>query len=161
MKLKTRNNIVKVYRNLVPGVLKSKVRELYFNSEWIYNKIKWLFLYGITDYFNGVAIEISSYCQLRCSICPNLTYDRGLKKNKVKMGLDVIEKILNDLKGFKGTIEYHRFNEPLTDERLDTIIRLTKKLLPKCRVFIASNGLLLTEKRYNNLIYKSTLNSGK
>ena len=152
MRLKTRRNIVKIYRFLTPDILKNKVKKFYFMLEGICIRIKWFFFYGTTDYFSNIAIEISTYCQLRCSICPNSIHSRGLKENKVEMHIDVISKILTDLKGFRGNISYARFNEPLTDNRLDTIIRLTKKLLPKSKVFINTNGLLLTEKRYDELV---------
>ena len=45
---------------------------------------------------------------------------------------------------FQGEICWHRYNEPLVDERLPILIRMARELFPNNKIRILTNGLLLT-----------------
>lgn len=128
---------------------------IYKRLEWFYYRVKWLSLYGTADFFESISIEINSYCQLRCSICPNSVSDRGLKKNEKFLATQDIISILEQLGEikYKGRITFHRFNEPLTDDRLISFIIEARRHCPKARINLASNGLSLTQEYYDKLKY--------
>ena len=126
---------------------------IYNKLEWVYYRLRWLYLYSTTDFFESIGIEINSYCQLRCSICPNSVSEKGMKKNEVLLDIDLVLKVLNDLRKIKyrGRIVFHRFNEPLTDKRLVSFVSIARTYMPKCKINIATNGLLLTNDKYLEL----------
>ena len=147
MIIKTRRFLYKIYKPFQNRFISYLFKEL----EWVYYRTKWLILYGTTDFFDGIAIETSSYCQLRCSICPNSVSERGLKKNEKLLPHPIVVSLLLQLRKikFRGGISFHRFNEPLTDKRLLTFIMIARQCCPKAKINIASNGLLLTQEYYN------------
>ncbi len=95
-----------------------------------------------------VAIETSTWCNRRCSYCPNSVYDRGLKQNERLLSSELHEKIIHDLKSmnFKGKLSYQFYGEPLLDKRLPDFIRTAKRILgPEAYVTFSTNGDLLTQ----------------
>ena len=38
--------------------------------------------YGTADMFDDIDIETTTFCNRRCSYCPNSLFDRGLKENE-------------------------------------------------------------------------------
>jgi radical SAM protein with 4Fe4S-binding SPASM domain len=70
------------------------------------------------------------------------------------MEMPVIRNILNELSciGFVGRISFHFYNEPLLDERIPSIIKLTRKLIPRSRIVLYTNGDLLTLDLFRELI---------
>ena len=64
-----------------------------------------------------------------------------------KLSLSAIKRLLVELSelNFQGRVGLHHYSEPLLDRRIVHIIQLTRKLLPKAKINIWSNGSLLTE----------------
>jgi len=116
--------------------------------------LKYRFYYGYWDFFDAIAIETTTYCNLRCEFCPNKKYERGLLKNKKLMDINLFKKIINELSeiNYHGQILLHFYGEPLTDERLPDLVKYTKEKLPNSIIQINTNGFLLTIPLYKELI---------
>lgn len=104
---------------------------------------------------NVINIEISTYCNRRCSYCPMSIYPREQKY----MSKDLFMKLINELKliDYCGLILLNFFNEPLFDEHLNEKIRYVKNILPNVRIAFNTNGDLLTKEKLNEL-WESGLN---
>ena len=140
---------------LLPRPLQKVVKSIYFDG-LIYPlyKIRYRFHYGAWDFFDSIAIETTTYCNLRCKNCPNSLYDRGTLKNRKLMNMDIFKKIVNELAEVKynGKILLHFYGEPLTDERLPSLVRYVREKLPESTIHLNTNGFLLTVDIYKKLI---------
>lgn len=98
-----------------------------------------------------VEIEVSTRCNLSCTYCPNFKFGG---REGADMERPLFEKIIQGLfcEGFKGSIAYHFYNEPLLKEDLDWFISYAKKTIPDVRNIIYTNGIFLTEDRYEQLV---------
>jgi MoaA/NifB/PqqE/SkfB family radical SAM enzyme len=87
-----------------------------------------------------VEMETHSYCNRRCSYCPNVVGDR-LGPNQL-----IPEDIWQTIIGGLEEIEYDEllvlnyYNEPLADRSILARIREARTRLPKARIMIYSNG---------------------
>ncbi len=101
--------------------------------------------------FSNIEIEINHSCNQSCTYCPNSQYERI---EKGEMSLDLFKKLLNQLQeiNYHNVVSFHFYNEPLLCSNLNTIISLTKNALPKCKIDLFSNGLILSKKLMNELI---------
>ncbi len=101
----------------------------------------------MNKYFLGIEIEINHHCNLSCTYCPNANTERI---SKGLMSLEQFTLIMNQLKdiGYEGRISYHFYNEPLLHPELETFVRTSKKILPKTRSEIFTNGMFLNEEKY-------------
>jgi len=132
-------------------VTKRKIRNVIADS---YYKTMTYLDHGTTDLFRSVEIETITWCNRTCSYCPNSKFDRGLIQNKKEMSIELFQKIIDDLKGidYRFNIKPHFYGEPLLDNRLEELMRYTKKQLPKCKITIVTNGDLLDIERFYTLI---------
>lgn len=141
--------------SFVPKSSQKKVKHSYYEYIIfpIYN-LKYRIFYRTLDFFDAIALETTTYCNLRCKFCPNSKYDRGLAKNKKLMNIDLFKKIINELSeiNYRGTINLHFYGEPLTDKRLPDLVKYIKEKLPKSKIEINTNGFLLTIPIYKKLI---------
>jgi MoaA/NifB/PqqE/SkfB family radical SAM enzyme len=96
-----------------------------------------------------MVIEVGSECNRRCPWCPQSTNPR----EKGRLSDELYDKIIVDLAaaGYEDRIALHFFNEPLLDERLEELVRRAKKVLPGNKVYIHTNGDLLTIERWRSL----------
>ncbi|MDB5495428.1 MAG: radical domain protein [Phenylobacterium sp.] len=85
-------------------------------------------------------METHSYCNRRCSYCPNVVGDR-LGANQF-MPPDIWEKIIGGLEeiGYKESLVLNYYNEPLADRSILDRIREARARLPGARIMIFSNG---------------------
>lgn len=129
-------------------------KKLALYLKWKRYFIKFYFRYGYGDFFSDLNIEINTYCNRRCSYCPNSIYDRGLKENEKFMDTNLYYKIVDELSeiNFKGRISPQCYGEPLMDERLPELMEYTRKKLPKVKLVVISNGDALTVDKFNQLI---------
>ena len=67
----------------------------------IFRNLYKLLSHGTVDMFDGISIETTTYCNRRCSYCPNSTFDRGEKKNEKLMEVWLFKKIIDELRDIK------------------------------------------------------------
>ena len=102
--------------------------------------------------FSVVEIEVNSLCNRKCSYCPVSILP--LPNTPQYMEIQLFHKIINELAeiNYKGMISYHFYNEPLLRKDLDNLIAITKNKIPKAFQLLYTNGDLLTDDRYYELI---------
>lgn len=84
-----------------------------------------------------VYLELTDYCNFKCKFCSNQT------KNKKYMSLDLIKKILEELKRLNIYDIYYTGGEPLLHPKFEEIINYATKL--GFRQTILTNGLLINK----------------
>jgi len=125
-------------------------------GNWIYKKYVWnLFRKKVDDieknkkyYF---AIESTSFCNAKCSFCPNCK----MKRQKQVMGMEVFLKIVERIKQEK--IRPVVFNlagtgEPLIDKNIFKKINVLKKSFPEAELFMPTNLNLANEEIQERLV---------
>ena len=87
-----------------------------------------------------VEVETHSYCNRRCSYCPNVVGDR-LGEN-VRMEETVWRMVLDNLAeiGFSKNFVMNSYNEPLADRAILDRIREARAAMPNARLMIYTNG---------------------
>jgi len=87
----------------------------------------------------SVQIQTIDYCNRKCAWCPNSYMD---KSQDSLMDNKTLNRILHELynTGFKGEVHPYLMGEPLTDYRMEDILRTCKRYLPKSPVKIITNG---------------------
>lgn len=100
---------------------------------------------------NFIEIETSTYCNRRCSFCPNSIYERGIEQRLIDKHL--FKKIILDLKSleYEGTIALHNYNEPLFDPFLYEHLQTLSDNIPHSKKIILTNGDILTREKLTNL----------
>lgn len=100
----------------------------------------------------NVEIEVNSRCNRRCWYCPVSI----LPPPKVPkfMAHEVFSRIHDELEAiaYAGRISYHLLSEPLLRRDLSQLIAFSKSRLPATSQVLFTNGDLLTDKRYDELI---------
>lgn len=107
-----------------------------------------------TDHQPGVVeVETTTYCNRRCTYCPNSIFDRGLRANETQMPVGLWNQIVDDLgaQNFVGQFSPHRYGEPLADERLPELLAHARAAMPHARIAIYSNGDFLTPHLWDRL----------
>lgn len=115
-------------------------------------------LYGIMkDYRAGtltpqhlpirVWFDSSSYCNLRCTMCPNKELD---KEARGIMDLDLFKNIIDQLVGSVADINLHHRGEPLMNKDLFEMIRYARER--DIRVRFHTNGCLMNEEKAAALV---------
>jgi MoaA/NifB/PqqE/SkfB family radical SAM enzyme len=115
---------------------------------------KYLMARGTTDFFDDVTIETSATCNRRCSYCPNSLVEQSRSNRSLRLPTSLYESIVDQLAEIKfdGRISPHGFGEPLLDERLPTLISYARRKLPRCRIWVFTNGDLLKPSLYKTLV---------
>lgn len=136
----------KLYRQLPFNIAQIPRRVYHFITRIYYNYCN-VFKYGTKDMFHEINIETSTYCNRRCSYCPNSVFDRGLKKNEKLMSENIFRKIIDELSkiNFAGRISPHLYGEPLLDKRLPELMMYAHKKLLKAKIEIYTNGDFLNK----------------
>lgn len=156
-------NFQKLKSNLykfLPRFLRKKIKNFYYDCVLLFQGIKHKFYSGYFDFFEGVVIETTTYCNLRCSNCPNSKYEKSLLKNKKLIDENLFKKIIDDLAeyNFRGVIFPYFYGEPLSDERLLKFISYMRSKIPKSRINLGTNGFLLTIPLYKKLVESGVKN---
>lgn len=103
------------------------------------------------NYPQSLSIETTTYCNLRCSYCPNSTIGRPVELMDEGMFYRIIDSLAEYLPDYKGSISPHFYGEPLTDNRLERFVEYIHEKLPAASIIIYTNGVLLTKNRYLDL----------
>lgn len=99
-------------------------------------------MYGSEEYplFTRLQIETSAYCNRTCHFCP---MSMGRRPKQILMKDALFYKIIKEmyeLKQFKANIRLFLLNEPLIDPGLFKKAKLARTALPKCTIYISTNG---------------------
>jgi len=148
------NQIKKSLYSFLPKKIRKKIKNFYYDSIIPFYNLRNKIRYGFGDFFDHIALETTTYCNLRCNLCPNSKYERGLLKNQKLMDDKLFKKIINELSEFnyRGQLLFHFYGEPLTDKRLPEFVSYARKRLPKADLQINTNGFLLTIPLYEKLV---------
>lgn len=98
-----------------------------------------------------IEMETHSYCNRRCTYCPNVIGDRIGPNQRIDPA--IWEKLISGLE----EIDYDKFlvmnyyNEPLADLAILDRIREARSRVPKCRIMIYTNGDYLEPKLIDDL----------
>lgn len=99
-----------------------------------------------------VEIELFSYCNRKCSWCPN----REINRSKNIFMEDVIfEKIIEELKenNYNNAITFSRYNEPLSHiNNLKNRLHYIKSVIPECKLITNTNGDYVNKDNLNDLL---------
>ncbi len=105
-----------------------------------------------------IVIGLHNQCTRKCHFCRF-----GLKKyaNEPSHSMPdaMITKIIDELKSinYKNCVEIARYNEPMIDKRLASIIDMISANLPECKISIVTNGDLATQEKLERLCKTLTL----
>lgn len=112
----------------------------------IFSRVPYHRLYSRVEPITDIDIETTTYCNRRCSYCPNSIFERSLRKNERLMSPALFRKIIDELvdMGFNGRINPLRYGEPLTDSRLISFMHYARERLPQATLKIYTNGDFLT-----------------
>jgi radical SAM protein with 4Fe4S-binding SPASM domain len=95
-----------------------------------------------SDFPQIIQIMTNTGCNYKCDFCPNKDIHHSYKK----MTIELFCKILNDIpEDWEGFLMLFSQNEPLLDERLPELLKLTKTKLVRCKIEIQTNGSLLNK----------------
>ena len=103
-----------------------------------------------SDYPKSVVVEATSYCNLKCSLCPQST----LKRPKGNMELDIFKKIVDEIstRPLQPILWLAIMGEPLIQSKnLISMIKYSKKVDIK-EVCLNTNAILLTPEISEDLI---------
>jgi 2-deoxy-scyllo-inosamine dehydrogenase (SAM-dependent) len=105
-------------------------------------------------WFTLVEAEINSRCNRKCSYCPVSV----LPTPNVPPLIDstVLSRLIDELAriDYAGLMALHFYGEPLLHPNLSEIVELVKRVLPKARQILYTNGDLLTDDIFETLIEK-------
>ena len=133
IKLFLRNTAKKLFPNMSAEQW-DFIRRVYV----FYAKLSNLFKYGDYNFFTGISVEISTYCNRKCSYCPNYNYETPklyADENIVYKTIDYLAEL-----NYSGWISFSFYNEPTLDERLITFIKYANNKIPKATIMTFSNG---------------------
>jgi len=92
------------------------------------------------------SIETTSYCNLRCVMCPY----KDMTRPHEMIEVDLFEKIVDEVADYNGIIWLHNLGEPLAHPKFDDLIRYVKRAGLKCG--ISTNATLLNEARIRRVL---------
>ena len=99
-----------------------------------------------------IEVELTTFCNRKCSWCPNAYSDRGRRRDE--MPEETWQALLSDLKRtrFRGELAFHNYNEPLADPHLLERLEQARRAVPKASLLIFTNGDLLTPELLQRLV---------
>jgi 2-deoxy-scyllo-inosamine dehydrogenase (SAM-dependent) len=99
-----------------------------------------------------VEIEVGVRCNRTCTYCPNSTV--GSTSSSSFMEIDLFRRIITQLSeiDFSGRLSFHFYNEPLMRKDLEVLVAIARAALPLAHLVLYTNGDLLTDTRYQNLL---------
>lgn len=104
------------------------------------------------DIFTSTNIEVYGYCNRKCDFCFNS--NRFPPRDVGIMEEGLWKKIINELSNMKytGRISPYFYGESLLDKRIVELVSYARKKCPYSRIFISSNGDVLSKELLVKLI---------
>lgn len=102
--------------------------------------------------FSVVEIEVNSLCNRKCVYCPVSILP--VPQTPRYMASELFYKIVQELESiqYAGILSYHFYNEPLLRKDLTTLVNMAKEKVPGAFQLLYTNGDLLTEEKYRELL---------
>ncbi|GMQ62625.1 radical SAM/SPASM domain-containing protein [Vallitalea maricola] len=102
--------------------------------------------------FQTIEIETINRCNGTCSFCP-INHNIDPRPFKL-MDRELFVSIINQLKDidYSGSIGLYSNNEPLLDKRIFEFLKLTRESLPKAKLYLFTNGSLLTVDKFEEIM---------
>ena len=109
----------------------------------LYKKIK-LRRRSLRKYPNGITIEPTNRCNLICNYCPKSKLEDRKEKD---IDFDLFKKIIDEAGSIMQlqNVALTGYGEPLLYPKLIDSIKYIKEKYPKAKVYITTNGILLTK----------------
>lgn len=132
--------------------------EAYLNLQYVLRKglykeyIKYFLDQGKAPAPCLISIETINRCNNTCSFCP---VNRNMDKRPFqKMTEELFHKIISELqeKNYDGYLNLYVNNEPFVDTRIEEWYRYAKEHLPRAKMLLYTNGLLLTRERFDKIV---------
>lgn len=101
-----------------------------------------------------VEIETFTYCNRKCWFCPNAKIpSRQDKAGNQYMDLKLYLRILDELGsvGYRGQIQFGRYNEPLSSKRFCSLLVLARSRVPGAYLYTHTNGDFITQEYLDEL----------
>lgn len=107
---------------------------------------------GREPLFDLVEIETLNRCNGECEFCPVNRHEDSRSRQTMSEGL--FDSIIGQLRAleYHGHVGLYSNNEPLLDPRIPDFAAKARRALPKAKLVLYSNGLLLTPELYKRLI---------
>jgi len=96
----------------------------------------------VPDALTFVNVEVSSACNSRCPMCPHGYSDMGRSGRPGLMSLDVLERVLANVRANCTLVNLYLFGEPLLHPELPRMVEMTRAL--GMAAATSTNGILLT-----------------
>ncbi len=130
------------FRQITPENFKPTLRGYY-------NGLNRLLTYGKWDIFSAIDIETISKCNIRCHYCPIATIQRSV----IEMPTETFHSIIDSLAriNYAGRLSPHFYSEPLIDPRLPELITYARKKLPRTKILVYTNAILLNREIFAKL----------
>jgi MoaA/NifB/PqqE/SkfB family radical SAM enzyme len=119
------------------ATLAVSLRRLKKLAEKGYNAVKTGYHHGLPE---GIFIDVSSYCNLSCKMCPYLK----VHEHPTNMTTDTFKRLLPLIKHIPN-VTFVGAGEPTINRNLIPFIKLALKANPEIKISLTTNGTLLTE----------------
>ena len=99
-----------------------------------------------------IAIETINRCNSTCEFCP---VNRNIDPRPFsKMSNELFRKIITELAElkFSGWLNIFCNNEPFMDSRIEDMYKYASEMLPDAKLFIYTNGTIMTPERFRKII---------
>jgi len=116
------------------------VNRLHFISSYLRKEV------SVRHYPPALEIEVTNRCNEDCIMCPRHQMTRPFGN----LSMELLDKILDEVRGEVELINLFQFGEPLLHPRLAEMIRRCKD--SGIRTMVTTNGTLLNERRAKELI---------
>lgn len=115
---------------------KGKLLNNHLKDRGVYN--------NVAPLFSFIEFNLSGFCNRKCIFCPRSKPEVFPNVDKY-LPISLYEKIMKDLgkAGFRGTILYSGFSEPLVYKDIEALIELSRQYNPRVAVELITNGDLL------------------
>ncbi|MBO6179974.1 MAG: SPASM domain-containing protein [Selenomonadaceae bacterium] len=103
--------------------------------------------------FRYLEIETVNRCNGECGFCPVNVFQKQRKYHK--MSKELFKSIINQLAilDYRSNIALFSNNEPFIDERLGEFVQYARQNLPHAKLFLISNGTLITLDKFKSIIH--------
>jgi radical SAM protein with 4Fe4S-binding SPASM domain len=98
----------------------------------------------------NMQIELTSYCNLRCVVCPVGTNE--LTRGPRAIDIDLFESLLREVGPYLLTLSLWAWGEPLLHPKLDQVLAITRRY--PMATLLSTNGQNLNQKRIQEVLRK-------